>query len=58
MAPVVSRDGRRALVTVVPRHDGESDAAKALVVRLRDRLAVGGGASAAASAAAASTSAT
>jgi uncharacterized membrane protein YdfJ with MMPL/SSD domain len=45
-APVVSRDGRRALVTVVPRHDGESDAAKAFVVRLRDRLpstaAVGG----------------
>ncbi len=46
VAPVVSRDGRRALVTVVPRHDGESDAAKAFVVRLRDRLtseaAVGG----------------
>jgi uncharacterized membrane protein YdfJ with MMPL/SSD domain len=36
--PVVSRDGDRALVTVVPRHDGESDATKALVTRLRARL--------------------
>ena len=45
-APVVSRDGRHALVTVVPRDDGESDAAKAFVARLRERLpseaAVGG----------------
>src|SRR4051794_15775847 len=31
--PVVSRDGKRALVTVIPRHDGESDATKGLVTR-------------------------
>jgi uncharacterized membrane protein YdfJ with MMPL/SSD domain len=48
--PVASVDGRRALVTVTPRHDGESGAAKALVTRMRDdlpRSALVGGSSAA-----------
>jgi RND superfamily putative drug exporter len=36
--PVLSTDGSRALVVAVPRHDGESPQAKALVTRLRDRL--------------------
>jgi RND superfamily putative drug exporter len=48
-APVVSKDGRHTLVTIVPGHDGESDAAKALVTRLRAELPAGaavGGASA------------
>jgi uncharacterized membrane protein YdfJ with MMPL/SSD domain len=40
-APVVSDDGARALVAVTPRHDGESDEAKALVTRLRDELPKG-----------------
>jgi uncharacterized membrane protein YdfJ with MMPL/SSD domain len=39
--PVVSRDGRRALVTVIPRHDGESEATKGLVARLRADLPEG-----------------
>jgi uncharacterized membrane protein YdfJ with MMPL/SSD domain len=34
--PQPSRDGRAALVTVVPRHDPESDQAKDLVQRMRD----------------------
>jgi uncharacterized membrane protein YdfJ with MMPL/SSD domain len=37
-APVLSRDGTHALVVVTPRHDGESEQAKALVMRLRDDL--------------------
>jgi uncharacterized membrane protein YdfJ with MMPL/SSD domain len=36
--PVVSKDGTKALVVVTPRHDGESEQAKALVTRLRDEL--------------------
>jgi RND superfamily putative drug exporter len=47
--PVASTDGRRALVTITPRHDGESGEAKALVTRLRDALpegAIVGGSSA------------
>ncbi len=36
--PVRSRDGRRALVVAVARHDGESAQAKALVARLRAAL--------------------
>ena len=51
MAPAVpSRDGARVLVSAVPRHDGESAQAKALVTRLRDELPPGaqvGGTSAA-----------
>jgi RND superfamily putative drug exporter len=33
--PLPSRDSRAAVVTVTPRHDPESDAARALVARLR-----------------------
>jgi uncharacterized membrane protein YdfJ with MMPL/SSD domain len=51
VAPAVaSRDGARVLVSAVPRHDGESAQAKALVTRLRDALPPGaqvGGTSAA-----------
>jgi RND superfamily putative drug exporter len=36
--PVTSRDGRQVLLTATPRHDGESDQAKAAVDRLRDTL--------------------
>ena len=36
--PLPSRDGRAALITVVPRHDPESAAAEALVDRMRDDL--------------------
>jgi putative drug exporter of the RND superfamily len=39
--PVISRDGRQALVTVIPRHDGESGATKGLVARLRADLPEG-----------------
>jgi RND superfamily putative drug exporter len=48
--PATSRDGGQVLVTAVPRHDGESPQAKALVTGLRDELprgAVVGGTSAA-----------
>ncbi|MEA2255002.1 MAG: putative drug exporter of the superfamily [Solirubrobacteraceae bacterium] len=38
---VASRDGARVLVSAVPRQDGESPQAKALVARLRDRLPAG-----------------
>jgi RND superfamily putative drug exporter len=39
VAPAVaSRDGARVLLTAFPRHDGESQQAKALVARLRDEL--------------------
>jgi uncharacterized membrane protein YdfJ with MMPL/SSD domain len=41
LAPAASRDGRRVLVTAVPRHDGESDQVEALVDRLRERLPAG-----------------
>jgi RND superfamily putative drug exporter len=41
MPAVASRDGARALVSAIPRHDGESPQAKALVARLRDRLPAG-----------------
>jgi RND superfamily putative drug exporter len=34
--PQPSRDGRSALIAVVPRHDPESDQAKALIQRMRD----------------------
>jgi uncharacterized membrane protein YdfJ with MMPL/SSD domain len=47
--PLASADGRRVLLVAVPRHDGESEPAKALVRRLRDALPPGalvGGASA------------
>jgi uncharacterized membrane protein YdfJ with MMPL/SSD domain len=37
--PVASKDGRSALVTVTPRHDPESDEARALVERLRNEAA-------------------
>jgi RND superfamily putative drug exporter len=37
-APVVSEDGRAALISAIPRFDGESPQAKALVQRLRDAL--------------------
>jgi uncharacterized membrane protein YdfJ with MMPL/SSD domain len=47
--PQPSRDGRSVLITVTPRHDPESDGARALVSRLRadrpagvERLDVGG----------------
>ncbi len=33
--PVASRDGRAALLSVVPRHDPESEEARAMVARLR-----------------------
>ena len=36
--PLPSRDGRAALVTVIPRHDPESSAAEALVDRMRADL--------------------
>ena len=36
--PIPSRDGRTALVLATPRHDGEADATKDLVERLRDQL--------------------
>ncbi|HYF25914.1 MAG TPA: MMPL family transporter, partial [Baekduia sp.] len=36
--PVRSPDGRSSLLVAVPRHDGESDEAKALVSRLREAL--------------------
>jgi uncharacterized membrane protein YdfJ with MMPL/SSD domain len=39
--PVASRDGERVLVTAIPRSEGESDQAKALVHRLRDELPAG-----------------
>jgi uncharacterized membrane protein YdfJ with MMPL/SSD domain len=37
-APLLSRDGRAAMVSVTPRSDGESAAAKAMVGRLRASL--------------------
>jgi len=36
--PVASRDGTRALLIATPRHDGESDQAKAAVGRIRAEL--------------------
>jgi uncharacterized membrane protein YdfJ with MMPL/SSD domain len=41
--PRISRDGRSALIVVEPRHDHESDQAKAFVQRLRDGADSGGG---------------
>ena len=41
--PRPSRDGRAALITVVPRHDPESDPAEALVDRMRADLGALGG---------------
>jgi RND superfamily putative drug exporter len=43
-APTVSRDGRSVLLRAEPAIDPESDAAKALVVRLREELTAAGGA--------------
>jgi uncharacterized membrane protein YdfJ with MMPL/SSD domain len=43
LQPQPSRDGRAALITVVPRHDPESDEAKALVERMRGDLGALGG---------------
>ena len=40
-APVVSRDGEKALIRAIPRHDGESPEARDLVHRLRDTLPAG-----------------
>ena len=39
--PLVSRDGASVLVRGVPRHDGESAPARAMVERLRDELPAG-----------------
>jgi len=36
--PLISRDGTQVLVRGIPRHDGESEPARALVQRLRDEL--------------------
>src|SRR4051794_13927858 len=36
--PIASRDGTRALLIATPKHDGESDQAKAAVTRLRTEL--------------------
>ena len=41
--PRPSRDGRAALVSIAPRHDPESQPARALVDRLRDQAAAGRG---------------
>jgi len=40
-APIASTRGDQVLLTAVPRQDGESDATKALVTRLRDTLPSG-----------------
>jgi uncharacterized membrane protein YdfJ with MMPL/SSD domain len=42
-APVAARDGGAVFVTAEPRHQGESDAAKATVERLRDALPAAAG---------------
>jgi uncharacterized membrane protein YdfJ with MMPL/SSD domain len=41
--PELASGGREALIAAVPRHDGESDEARALVDRLRERAGAGEG---------------
>jgi RND superfamily putative drug exporter len=40
-APLIARDGDSVLVRAIPRHDGESAPARAMVERLRDELPAG-----------------